>query len=81
MATLEQHRVQQHLHATNSEDQTFCMDICDNADGCTTNLKESTERELERHWNKITDSIIGLASELAEALRIILQPTLATRLQ
>ena len=49
-----------------------------------TSIDHSTEednRELVRKWEFITDNVFTLASELAESLRTIIEPTVATRLQ
>jgi midasin (ATPase involved in ribosome maturation) len=44
-------------------------------------IKFEDEKELELKWVELTDSVSSHASELAESLRTIIEPTIATRLQ
>lgn len=44
-------------------------------------LNLSEQRVLELKWSIITDSIAAHASELAESLRMIIEPTIASRLE
>uniref|UniRef100_A0A914D8W7 Midasin n=1 Tax=Acrobeloides nanus TaxID=290746 RepID=A0A914D8W7_9BILA len=45
------------------------------------NISKDDYRALQTKWAKITDSVSILASELAENLRIIIEPSIATKLQ
>ena len=45
------------------------------------NISNSDYTALQVKWAKITEAVSVLSSELAENLRIIIEPTVATKLQ
>lgn len=47
----------------------------------TSDNQEKTNQAMELQWSAITNSVSQLASMLAENLRIIIEPSIASRLQ